>query len=196
MWCDNCLLVFPLRGGAIAWNVVIFLYSLAGGLFLLISGQYLFFYHPEWFIYGGVGMGVAAVALINMFALSNRSYTWSRVCHFLWPFIIVVCGIRGIIMIVQLGRYKEHIIWECQNGGQLWSDSSTPEAAAVNYDNTKYFPDAICAPGFSSLNIAFIFSLLIDIVFQMYAFFLNWRFKARLEKYSKMQGPFYGGYYG
>jgi hypothetical protein len=192
MWCDNCLLIFPLRGGGMAWNVVIAAYSLAGGLFLLISGNYLFFFYPEWFIYGGIGMGVAAVAIINILAYANRSYTWSRVCHFLWPFIVVICAVRAILMIVQLGRNKDKVVWECQNGGQLWGK----EPAAYNATTTANFPDALCAPGFSTLNTVFIFALVIDIAFQMYAFFLNWRFTKRLERYSQMKGPFHGGYYG
>jgi len=67
-------------------------------------------------------MGVCAVAVINAVTLSNvretslrslssthfgyrkRSYTWSRVCHFLWPFIIVICGVRAIFMIWELHR--------------------------------------------------------------------------------------------
>jgi hypothetical protein len=101
MWCDNCLLLLPLRGGAIAWAVVIFLYSVAGGLFLLLRGQFFFFTYPEWQIYGGIGLAVAALAFVNMFALSNRSYIWTRVCKFLWPFVIVICGIRAIVMIVR-----------------------------------------------------------------------------------------------
>jgi len=191
MWCDNCLLVFPLRAGAIAWFCVIAAYSIAGGLFLLIDGKYLFFFYPEWFIYGGIGVGIGAIAVINMLAFANRSYVWTRVCHFLWPFAIVICGVRAIIMIVQLGRYKPNIVWECENGGQLWNTTG-----AVNSTKTAGFPDAICSPGFSSLQTAFIFSLLIDIGCQIYAFFLNWRFNVFLRKYNQMQGPFHGGYYG
>ncbi|KAG8804276.1 hypothetical protein FRC16_010605 [Serendipita sp. 398] len=189
MWCDNCLLVLPLRAGAIAWAVVIAAYSLAGGLFLLMSGQYLFFVYPEWFIYGGIGVGVCAVACINAITLSNRSLVWARVCHFLWPFIIVICGVRAIFMIWELNRGKDKIIWECQNGGQLWN--TTPEAG---YDNTARFPDGICGPGWQSLFTAFIISILVDLAFQMYMFFLNWRFMKRLMRYTEMKGP-YGNYY-
>ena len=44
---------------------------MAGSLFLLISGQYFFFFFPEWFIYGGIGMAVAVMAVLNILALSN-----------------------------------------------------------------------------------------------------------------------------
>jgi hypothetical protein len=190
MWCDNCLLVLPLRAGAIAWAVVIAAYSLAGGIFLLIRGQYLFFFFPEWQIYGGIGLGVAAAAIISMFALSNRSYIWIRVVKFLWPFVIVISAVRAIIMIVQLQRGKEKIMWECNNGGQLWTDST-----AAGISTSGSLPSGFCAMGFSSLNIAFIVSLLVDLVFQVYMYFLTWRFSKRLEHYSNMKGPFYGGYY-
>ncbi|KII94008.1 hypothetical protein PLICRDRAFT_36231 [Plicaturopsis crispa FD-325 SS-3] len=190
MWCDNCLLLLPLRAGAIAWAVAILLYSVAGGIFLLKWGQYLFFVFPEWQIYGGIGLGIGAAALISILALSNRSYIWIRVCNFIWPFIIVISAVRAILMIVELQRGKDKIAWECDNGGQLWTDSVT-----AGYDNGSSFPSGFCTTGFASLNIAFIISLLVDLIFQVYMYFLTWRFSKRLEHYQNMKGPFYGGYY-
>ncbi|CAL1694212.1 unnamed protein product [Somion occarium] len=188
--CDNCLLLLPLRAGAIAWAVIIALYSIAGGIFLLKWGQYLYFFYPEWLIYGGIGMGVGATAVITILALSNRSYVWTRVTKFLWPFIIVISAVRAILMIVQLQRGKDKIQWECDNGGQLWTES-----AAAGYGANSSFPGGFCTTGFSSLNAAFIVSLLVDLGFQMYMYFMVWRFQKRLEHYQNMKGPFYGGYY-
>jgi len=189
MWCDNCLLLLPLRAGAMAWAVIIFLYSAVGGVVLLKWGQYLFFTYPEWEIYGGIGLVVALAAFINLLALSNRSYIWTRVCKFLWPFIIVISAVRAIVMILELRRGKDKIIWECNNGGQLW-----PASAAEGYD-TSTFPSGFCTAGWGSINTAFTISLLVDLGFQMYMLFLNWRFSKRLEHYNSMKGPFYGGYY-
>lgn len=190
MWCDNCLLVFPLRGGGIAWGVFVAAYSLGGSLFLLMRGQFLFFVYPEWFIYGGIGMAVAAAALINVLALSNRSYIWSRVCHFLWPLVIVICGVRGIFLLWELNRGQDKIVWECENGGQLWG--STPEDAQT-LGNGVSFPSGICGPGFHTLFTAFIVSILVDLVCQMYMWFLNWRFFKRLEHYKPV-AAYPGGY--
>jgi len=190
MWCDNCLLVLPLRGGAIAWAVVIAAYSIGGGIFLLIRGQFIYFFFPEWQIYGGISLGIGAAAIISMFALSNRSYIWIRVVNFLWPFVIVLSAVRAIIMIVQLQRGQDKIMWECNNGGQLWTASAT-----AGISTSGSVPSGFCAMGFASLNIAFIMSLLVDLVFQAYMFFLTWRFSKRLEHYSNMKGPFNGGYY-
>jgi len=190
MWCDNCLLLLPLRAGAIAWGSIIVLYSIIGSIFLFKWGAFLFFVYPEWFIYGGIGMAVAAVALINIIALSNRSYVWTRVCTFLWPFIVCISAIRDIIMIVQLYRGQSDIEWECANGGQLWG--STAEAGDPS---TTTAPSALCGPGWHAIFIVFIVSLLIDLVFQIYMLFLNWRFQKRLEHYNSMKGPQYGGYY-
>jgi hypothetical protein len=190
MWCDNCLLVLPLRAGAIAWNVVIALYSLAGGLFLLRAGQYLYFVYPEWFIYGGIGMAVCAMACVQMLALSNHSHIWTNACMLLWPFVIIASAIRAIFMIWQLYRGKDKIIWECENGGQLWGES-----AEAGYGTSSSFPNAICGPGWHSLFTAFIVCLLVDLGFQMYAFFLNWRFKRRIEKYSVIPNKYPGASY-
>lgn len=188
MWCDNCLLLLPLRAGAMAWGVVIFLYSLAGALFLLIEGQYFFFVFPEWYIYGGIGMAVAVVALLNVVALSNRAYVWIRVCKFLWPFVIVICAIRATLIIVELQRGRDNIVWECNHGGQVWSTNA-------EYAAKSSFPVGFCAAGFSSLYTAFIISLLVDLVFQIYMFFMIWRYQRRLERYElvKTSGGLYEG---
>jgi len=190
MWCDNCLLILPLRAGAIAWGVVMVLYSLAGGIFLLRYGQFIYFVYPEWFIYGGIGLGIGAVALINIVALSNRSYLWSRVCKFLWPFILVISALRAVFMIWELTRGQDKIAWECANGGQLYGQTPLQQQTS-----TLVMPAGLCTPTFSSLFTAFTISLLIDIGFQMYMLFLNWRFSKRLEHYSRMKGPMMGGYY-
>jgi len=187
MWCDNCLLLLPLRAGAIAWAAVIFIYSLAGALFLLIEGQYFFFLYPEWYIYGGIGMTVAVLALVNGIALSNGSYIWIRVCRFLWTFLLIISAVRATLMIVQLQRGKDNIIWECNHGGQVWSSNA-------EYAAKSSLPAGFCSAGFNSINAAFIISLLVDLVFQMYMYFLTWRFQKRLEHYILVKATS-GGYY-
>lgn len=178
MWCDNCLLIFPLKHGAIAWDVVIALYNLAGSILLFRDGQYLFFDFPEWQIYGGIGMAVMSICVINIIGLSNTSYMWIRVCFFLWPVILLTVAVRAAVMMFQLDRQQGKIIWECNNGGQLWGES-----AAHGYDNGSKMPSGICSAGFHSLYIAFVFALVIDFGLQLYAYFMCWRFMKRIEHY-------------
>ncbi|KAH9949337.1 hypothetical protein B0H21DRAFT_728509 [Amylocystis lapponica] len=189
MWCDNCLLLLPLRSGAMAWGVVIFLYSIAGGIFMLEWGQFLYFTFPEWQVYGGIGLLIGAISLINVVALSNRSYMWTRVCKALWPFVIVITAVRAIIMIVELQRGKSKINWECANGQQLWTAS-----AEAGYGGTRTMPSTICTAGFPTVFAVFIIFLLADLVFQMYMFFMTWRYQKLLEHYQSMI-PQMGGYY-
>lgn len=59
-------------------------------------------------------------------------------------------------------RRKDKIQWECANGGQLWTES-----VAAGYANSSSIPGGFCATGFSSLNVAFIAGLCIDLVFQV-----------------------------
>lgn len=187
MWCDNCFLLFPLRAGAIAFGIIIALYSFIGGFFLFKWGQFVYFVYPEPMIYGGIAMLIGAVALINVIAFSNRSYIWIRASKFVWPIVVVISAIRAVLMIWELSRGRSKIWWECQNG-QLWgSDPSVPA--------TTSFPTGICTSGFSSLYTALIICLLVDLFCQIYMMFLNWRFSKRLEHYNSMKGPFIGGYY-
>jgi len=189
MWCDNCCLLLPLRAGAIAWGTVIFLYSLAGSIVLFIYGKFLFFVYPEWYIYGGISMVIALIAFINVIALANSAYTWIRVSTTLWPFLITISCIRVIIMLIELRRGESNIIWECNNGGQLWPSN-------VQYVTTlSTMPATICNFGIPNLITAFIISLLVDVAFQIYMYFLAWRFRKRMEHYDSMKGPFDGGIY-
>lgn len=190
MWCDNCLLLFPLRAGAIAWGVVIALYSIAGSIFLFKFGQFIFFTYPEWQIYGGIGMGIAATSIINIIALSNRNYLFIRVCKFLWPLVLVIAAVRAIVMIFELNRGQSNIAWECANGGQLWGQTALEQELSP-----ATMPIGLCTAPFSSLFTAFIVCLLGDIGFQIYMLFLNWRYSKRLEHYRQMEGPIGGGYY-
>ncbi|KAF8273021.1 hypothetical protein EI94DRAFT_1677420 [Lactarius quietus] len=183
MWCDNCLLIFPLRTGAMAWAALIFLYSAIGGILLFRDGPFLFFTYPEWQIYGGISLAVAGVAALTAIALANKSYIWTRACTVLWPFMIVISAIRAIIMIVELQNGKEKIEWECANGGQLWTTSATAGYA------TGDIPPAFCTTGFSSLYTVFVVCLLADIVCQIYMLVLTWRYPKRLEHYSSLRLP-------
>ncbi|KIP11702.1 hypothetical protein PHLGIDRAFT_21438 [Phlebiopsis gigantea 11061_1 CR5-6] len=192
MWCDNCLLLFPLRVGAMVWAFFIMLYSVAGSIFLLKWGQFLYFVYPEWDIYGGIGMAVGLLCLITIFALGNRSYVWTRAVKFLWPFVIVISGVRAILMIVELQRGKDNIQWECDNGGVLWTDADSTSTDATD---SGTLPAGFCSTGFANLYAAFIVALLVDLGFQVYMFFMVWRYQKRLEHYQNMKGPFGRAYY-
>jgi len=183
------LLLFPLRAGAQALAVLIALYSIAGGIFLLVDGPFIFFVYPEWEIYGGIGLGVALAAIISMFALSNRSSTWINVAKFLWPLMVIICGIRAVLMVVELQRGQYKILWECENGGELWT---APNTTAIITSGS--LPPIFCTYGFATLNTAFIISLLVDLGLQIYMYFLTWRYSKRLEHYEDLK-PYTGGRY-
>jgi len=189
MWWDNCLLLLPLRGGAIVWAGIIVVYSSAGAYFLFKYGPFLFFAYPEWDVYAGISVTVAILAFINAVALSNCSDIWTVVCKFCWPFAVITSALRAIIMIIELDRYQLNIVWECENGGQLWGSSTSTSTS------TSTLPGTMCTPGWQSLFTIFIIALLVDLVFQIYMMFLNWRFYKRLQHYDALKNTTYSGYY-
>lgn len=132
----------------------------------------------RWQIYGGIGMAVMSICIINIIGLSNSTYMWMRVCFFIWPILLITTAVRAGVMMFQLDRKQGNIIWECNNGGQLWGES-----AGDGYGNGTSMPSGVCSAGFHSLYIAFVFSLVIDFGCQLYAYFLCWRFMKRIEHY-------------
>lgn len=190
MFCDNCCLLLPLRHGAIALAIFMALYSLAGSIVIFRYGQYLFFNYPEWQIYGGIGMAVMSISVLFILGLSNNSYMFTRLTFFIWPLMLIVSAVRMGVMLFQLNRQQYKIVWECNNGGQLWGES-----AEAGYGTDAAMPSGICSAGFHSLYIAFALALVIDLALQIYAYFLNWRFKSRIEHtYRRISQKQFGMY--
>jgi hypothetical protein len=185
--CDNCCLLLPLKPGAIALALLITLYSAIGAVILFLYGEFWYFMSYEAYIYAGIGMIVALVALITLIAMINDSYMWTRLLYFIWPFIIVLTLIRAGLMIARLNAYQSNIIWECTTGGyELYNATLANETwynpATANYTG-KSIPATLCPSSFSTLSIAFTISIIVDAALQIYLWFLDWRFKARLEQY-------------
>lgn len=68
-------------------------------------------------------------------------------------------------MIVELVRYQSKIVWECENGGQVWG--SSPETGTPS---SSTMPNSLCAPGWQSIFTLFIVGLSVDLVFQVSTF--------------------------
>jgi hypothetical protein len=62
---------------------------------------------------------------------------------------------------------KDHIAWECDNGGQQWTSDTE---AAADTSGTASFPSGFCASGFNNIYAAFIGGLLVDLVCQVCGF--------------------------
>lgn len=98
--------------------------------------------------------------------------------------------ISSFSTVFQLDRQQSKIVWECNNGGIQWgtgsentTDSSGNSVSASQTDNGT-MPSGMCSAGFHSLYIAFVLSLLADFGCQVYAYFMAWRFKKRIEHYT------------
>lgn len=123
-------------------------------------------------------MAIMSICIICIIGFSNNSYLFTRLCFFLWPILLVVTAVRAGFMIFQLDRQQNKVIWECNNGGQLWGESVE---AGYGSADAKGMPTGMCSAGFHSLYVAFVLSLLADFGLQVYAYFLTWRFKSRIE---------------
>jgi hypothetical protein len=190
MWCDNCLLIFPLRHGAMALAAFIAFYSLAGGIFLFYDYPFFFFVKYEGDIYAGIAMTVMASAIMTLLALSTESYMLMRLGAFLWPALILICTVRTGIMLYDLNKYQDRFVWECDNGGYTWNASyfntttnltdATFNASALSGSK---IPTTFCTYGFHSVYVAFALACIIDVGCQLYLWFLDWRYMARIRHY-------------
>uniref|UniRef100_A0A1D1XUM1 Ephrin type-B receptor 1-A n=1 Tax=Anthurium amnicola TaxID=1678845 RepID=A0A1D1XUM1_9ARAE len=192
MWCDNCLLCFPLRAGAMALGVIMALYQIGGGVFLFKLGDFFFTVYLEAQIYGGYAMAQGAIAILAIIALSTRSYVVSRFILILYPIILLLGAIRGGVMVWSLNHYASRIVWSCNNGGVKWIDAHENDKFVpppTLYDSPR-LPNGFCTVGVEHITSVFTLFLVIDFVIMFYFYFLIWRFNVRLQHYPVQKNEF------
>ncbi|GAA5843931.1 hypothetical protein JCM9279_003678 [Rhodotorula babjevae] len=197
MWCDNCLLIFPLRAGTMALATLIAAYSIAGGIVLFLWGAFLW---PsadiEVPVYGGISMAIGACSVLLLLAFANRSRLWTSALCFILPFVLVLSIVRAGIMIFRLDAYQERVIWSCNYGGQLYNETLAADSTySAGNSSGDTIPTGFCSAGFHSLYLAFAFALAIDCALQAYQYFLVWRFRAFLRNYNSLKDSRVNGYY-
>ncbi|KAH8916451.1 hypothetical protein BT69DRAFT_1250199 [Atractiella rhizophila] len=194
MWCDNCLLIFPLRHGAIALASFVGLYSLIGGILLFLYGAFWYFTFPEPQIYGGIAMAILALCVTSGIGISNNSLLWLRFSFYLWPFVIVVNSVRAGLMVWRVNYYQGRVIWECNHGGVKWTQAAQDAAAnnTLSDNGQSTLPSSFCNSGFHNFYIALTFSLVVDWILQVYLYFLVWRCMRRVQHYLSFQRDKYG----
>jgi hypothetical protein len=172
------------------WASIIIIYSLFGGYVMLKFGEFMYFRTYEAEAYGGIAFVIAIIALIQFFTLANYSLTFGRALNFIWPGIIILAGIRGILMVVDFNANKPHIQYECDHGGYLYG------AVASSYagDIIPSFNVSYCGYGIPTMYTVTVVSVLVDLGFQVYMMLLNYSFVNRLMKYD-MVIPDREGYY-
>lgn len=191
MWCDNCLLLFPLRSGAMFLGVIMAIYQIGGGIFLFVYGSFFFFHYMEANIYGAYAMiqGVLSIVAIIGFSVRSLLVNSSLLCSY--PFVIVLGAVRAGIIAWSLVYYKENIVWECNNGGKQWVDPSTISTTTTETTSNTTMPTVVCDRiGVDCFSSLFTIGLCVDFILMCYFYFLIWRFRVKVAK-----GEFFERYF-
>lgn len=193
MWCDNCLLFFPLRAGTVVLAILMALYQLTGGFLLFKFGAFFFFHPPVVMAYAGFAMIQGAVALLAAIAISNRSYLFSKLVLYIYPFILFLGAIRAGVLTWELRNWEYRIVGECQHDGHQWlADYTNPDGTIVSstyaYNTTETIPIQTCNYGIHNFVVLFVAFIVIDFILMLYFNFLIWRFTVKLEHYPLQKG--------
>jgi len=192
MWCDNCLLFFPLRAGAVVLAILMALYQFTGGFLLFKFGAFFLFHPPDVMIYAGFAMIQGVLALLAAIAISNRSYLFSKLVLYIYPFILFLGAIRGGLLAWELRNWEYRIYGECQNDGHQWLTDYTNADGTVGstyaYNTTETIPTQTCTFGIHNFVVLFVAFIVIDFILMLYFTFLIWRFTVKLEHYPLQKG--------
>jgi len=182
MWCDNCLLLFPLRSGAMLLGILMAIYQAGGAVFLFLYGSFFFFHSMEQNIYGAYAAIQALISIVASIGFSMRSYITSSSLVCSYPFVVILGAVRAGVIAWSLVYYKANIVWECDNGGKQWVDPSTVSTTITATTTNSTLPTVICTTGVDNFSALFTLGLCIDFVLMCYLYFLIWRFRVKLAK--------------
>jgi len=158
---------------------------------MFLYGNFIYFRFKEWDLFGGLAMWIAFVCFLNLWALSNNSFSFTRVVGFFWKFTILLSAIRALAMILELNNNLVKIQYECDHGGYLYG--ATPDQYVAG--KIPRFNVSVCSYGVGCFHTWTIICVIIDFICQIYMTFLNSRFKSQLEEYQAMIGPTKQGFY-
>ncbi|KAG0281265.1 hypothetical protein BGZ95_005407 [Linnemannia exigua] len=176
MWCNNCCLCFPVRGGAMFLAGFVILINAIGGILLFLWGSY-FFSSTMALIFGGFSAVQAATAGIAFLGLCNWSYMMTRMFVYI-QWLVAFLGVARIgMMAYQLQANKDRISGGCW-GAVNDKGYSPMGTAAAFYCNTPI----------ATFIMLFIIGLVIDFVINLYMYFVVWRFYVRMRLYPFQKG--------
>jgi len=173
MWCDNCLLIFPIRTGTMVLAFILMLLDIVGGFILFKWGEFFFWTFHLSSIYGGFAMAQAALFFIAMIGLSVRSFLVARGFFVIYWVLLLLDAIRAGAMAFQLQYYKDMIIQQCVVG-------SLQPNVTITFSS---LPPQFCNIGGANLISMFLPLLVVEFVLSLYLYFQMWRFYVKLMLY-------------
>ncbi|ORZ27253.1 hypothetical protein BCR41DRAFT_317912 [Lobosporangium transversale] len=171
MWCNNCCLCFPLRGGAMWLTGLVLTINGIGAIILFLWGPY-FFSTLMALLFAGFSVLQAGTAGLAFLGLCNWSYMLTRLFVYIQWLIAFLATARIGVMAYQLEKNKGHIAAECW--GAVNDKGYSPQGTAAAF---------YCSTPIESFILIFIFGLVMDYVLNLYMYFVVWRFYVRMRLY-------------
>ncbi|KAF9303822.1 hypothetical protein BGZ74_002966 [Mortierella antarctica] len=169
MYCNNCCLCFPIRGGGMWLSGLVIFVNAVGAIFLFLWGPF-FFSSTQAVIFGGFSALQAALAGIAFFGFCNTSYMLIRMYVFITWLIMFLSAARMGWMAFALASNKDQISSGCY-GGVNDKGYTTPTALANIY----------CQYNIDTVVMMFIVGFMVDFVLKGYHYFVVWRYYVRMR---------------
>ncbi|KAF9390927.1 hypothetical protein CPB97_008032 [Podila verticillata] len=176
MWCNNCCLCFPVRGGGMWMAGLNILTNAIGGVLLFLWGSY-FFSSTMALLFGGFSVIQAVTAGIAFLGLCNWSYMMTRMFVYIQWLVAFLATARIGIMAFQLESNKALIWNECW--GAVNDKGYSPQGTAAAF---------YCNTPIDTFIMIFIAGLVVDYVLNLYMYFVVWRFYVRMRLYPFQKG--------
>ncbi|OAQ26611.1 hypothetical protein K457DRAFT_34386 [Linnemannia elongata AG-77] len=181
MYCNNCCLCLPIRGGGMWLSGFVFVINAAGSICLFLWGTFFFSSSAICAIVAGFSVVQAVTAAIAFIAQLNWSYMLTRMYVFVqWLVMFLSVGRIGLVA-YELALNKDRIQGACL-------DPSAYTTVVVEGDGSstiKLPPTFYCGTKVDTFVLVVVAGMAVDWLLNGYLYFVLWRFYTKMRLYPE-----------
>ncbi|KAG0288319.1 hypothetical protein BGZ96_007875 [Linnemannia gamsii] len=182
MYCNNCCLCLPIRGGGMWLSGLVLVINAAGAICLFLWGTFFFSSSTICVIVACFSALQAVTAAIAFIAQCNWSYMLTRMFVFVQWLVLFLSAARIGLVAYELALNKDRIQDACLH-------PSVYATVVVDSNgltrSTKLPPSFYCGTKMDKFVLVVVVGMVVDWLLNGYLYFVLWRFYTKMQLYPE-----------
>ncbi|KAK3834079.1 MAG: hypothetical protein J3R72DRAFT_452573 [Linnemannia gamsii] len=180
MYCNNCCLCLPIRGGGMWLSGLCLVINATGAICLFLWGGFFFSSSTICVIVAGFSVLQAVTAALAFLAQCNWSYMLTRMFVYIQWLILFLSSARIGLVAYELALNKDRIQDACYHPSSHITTVTNTDDGSVT---SKMPPSFYCSTGVDTFMMVIVVGMVVDWVLNGYLYFVLWRFYVRMREY-------------
>ncbi|KAF9140943.1 hypothetical protein BG015_001460 [Linnemannia schmuckeri] len=182
MYCNNCCLCLPIRGGGMWLSGLVLVINAAGAISLFLWGTFFFSSSTICAIVAGFSAFQAVTAAIAFIAQCNWSYMLTRMYVFVQWLVMFLSAARIGLVAYELASNKDRIQDACLHPSAYATIVAERDGSRTT---TKLPPSFYCSIKVDTFVLVVVVGMVVDWLLNGYLYFVLWRFYTKMRLYPE-----------